>query len=397
MKTVFLSPEPPYPLHGGGAYRVASLLHFFAALGPVDFILISHTGQPALLPPGLVRTQHVVTLKRNRRTPIARILRNAVRAVKGIPPLTDRMAGLEDQIRHALGPEHYDLGVIEHSWCARYIEQLHPACHQTILDLHNIESILHSRSARFAPLPVRAGHLRFAITARKHEALLLPRFSHVLATSQTDADAARQIAPSANLAVYPNSFPLLDLPCLTEENLVVFSANFEYHPNIDAIRWLMNDIWPAIRRNFPSHRLSLVGRGDENVRHLLSQDVHCTGPLENTFNSIAAASVVIAPLRSGSGTRLKIIEAWAAARPVVATSIAAEGLDALPNQNILIADTPVDFSAALTLLLTNPAERKRLGDAGRKTFEHSYTWNAAWAQLNSVLQPAPLVRTCWIY
>lgn len=390
MKTVFLSPEPPYPLHGGGAYRTASLIHYFAAFGPVDLILISATGQPALLPPGLVRKQHVIPLKRNSRTLAARILRNAGRAIRGVPPLSDRMSGLGVEISAALAAERYDFGIIEHFWCAGYLPELAAACHSTILDLHNIESILHRRSAALGPLPVRAGHLRFASAARRSESLLLPRFSRTLVTSEADAATAAAIAPTANLTIYPNSFPLLSPPSQTTERIVVFSANFEYHPNIDAVRFLIGSIWPVIRRSHPAHRLLLVGRGEKHIRHLLPDNhfedgIECTGPVETSFHEIARAEVVIAPLRTGSGTRLKIIEAWAAARPVVATTLAAEGLRAVHNQNLILADTPDEFSAAVCSLLDNPLEALRLSAAGRETYENYYTWNNSWNILDVAL------------
>ncbi len=383
MKALLLSPEPPYPLRSGGAYRTASLLHYLARIATVDFILISDSGQPALLPPGLVRTQHVIPLPPTGRGVVSRYLRNARRAIRGIPPLIDRLSGLETQVTTALGAEHYDIGIIEHFWCAPYISALRSSCEKTVLDLHNVESVLHQRSAAFSPFLVRAGHRRFANTSRKLEAALLPEFGLVLATSDHDAKLARALAPSARVSVYPNSFPLTPAPRPNEQPLVVFSANFEYHPNIDAVQFLIRDIWPAIRHQHPQHTLRLVGRGYIAVR---SPGVTVSGPVEDALAEIAQSAVVVAPVRSGSGTRIKIIEAWAAARPVVATPLAAEGLDARPGENIILAATPAEFSAAVNRLLDQPAERLRLGAAGRRTFEELYTWNAAWKKLDLDLQ-----------
>ena len=102
MRVLMLTPEPPYPLHGGGAYRIASLLHYFAGFADVDLILISDSGKAAILPPGLVKEQQVIPLRRHAKTPLARYLRNARRAISGVPPLIDRLAGLEGSVRHAL-------------------------------------------------------------------------------------------------------------------------------------------------------------------------------------------------------------------------------------------------------------------------------------------------------
>ena len=89
MEVLFLTPEPPYPLHGGGAYRIASLFHYFAQFAQVDMLLISDSGQAAELPAGLMRSQHVIPLPRHRRATAARYLRNARRAITGVPPLVE--------------------------------------------------------------------------------------------------------------------------------------------------------------------------------------------------------------------------------------------------------------------------------------------------------------------
>src|ERR1700690_577302 len=101
MRVLMLSPEPPYPLNGGGAFRTASLLHYFARFANVDLILLSQSGTPALLPPGLVRNQHVIPLPKHNSSVVARYFRNARRAIHGVPPLIDRLTGLDDAIKQA--------------------------------------------------------------------------------------------------------------------------------------------------------------------------------------------------------------------------------------------------------------------------------------------------------
>jgi polysaccharide biosynthesis protein PslH len=90
----------------------------------------------------------------------------------------------------------------------------------------------------------------------------------------------------------------------------------------------------------------------------------------------------VVPLLSGSGTRLKIIEAWAAGTAVVSTSVGAEGLPGRHGENILLADGPESFATAVTLLLESPLDRQRIGRAGRDQYEREFTWNAAWSALD---------------
>jgi len=389
---LMLSPEPPYPLNGGGAYRTASLVHYFRRFADVDLIQISESGEPALLPPGLVRSQKVIALPPHGKGWLARYLRNAGRAMRGVPPLIDRLSGLDHAIARAIGTERYDIGIIEHFWCAPYVEQLAAVCAITVLDLHNIESVLHERCAIVERGLVALGHQRFAAVSRRLERQLLPRFSLVLVTSEAEAERAGRLAPSAQIQMYPNALPWVAMPQIVTQPVVVFPANFEYHPNIDAVRFMVAEIWPEVKKLRPELRLRLVGRGDRFIRHLIpsGMDIELTGAVPSTFEEIAAAAIVIAPLRTGSGTRIKILEAWAAGRPIVATPLAAEGLRVQDGSNdggnIVLAADPAGFAAAIVRVLSDPVSTQRMALAGRHTFERHYTWEAAWWNLDANLQ-----------
>lgn len=388
---LMLSPEPPYPLNGGGAYRVASLAHYFAQFAELDLVLFSNSGRAAELPAGLVRSQTVIALPLHNPGIAARYFRNARRAFQGTPPLIDRLSGHAGQLAQALAGKHYDLGIVEHFWCAPYLDQISRVCDTTVLDLHNIESVLHARCARTSRGLVAAGHRRFAACYRTLEQELLPKFSMVLATSEPDAVAIQQLAIRANVAVYPNALPAVAPPKTTEQPVVAFSGNFEYHPNIDAVDFLVNSIWPEVRRKCPDLRLRLVGRGDAFIRHLLPSgfDIEVTGAIDDALSQIAAARIVVAPLRAGSGTRIKILEAWAAARPVVATSLAAEGLEYVKDRDLLIANEGPSIAGAIAGLNADPEQRARIAACGRHLFEERYTWQAAWRALSAALAFSP--------
>ncbi len=108
--------------------------------------------------------------------------------------------------------------------------------------------------------------------------------------------------------------------------------------------------------------------------------------MEDAIGHLAAAKVAVVPILSGSGTRLKIIEAWAAGTAVVSTSLGAEGLPARDGENILLADDPSSFSGAVSRLLESPAERERIGRAGRDRYEREFTWESAWGMLDREFQ-----------
>jgi glycosyltransferase involved in cell wall biosynthesis len=384
---LMLSPEAPYPLNGGGAFRVASLAHYFAQFAELDLVLFSNTGKGAELPPGLVRQQTVIPLPPHNSGTVARYFRNARRAFGGRPPLIDRLSGHDAELSRLLAGKHYDLGIVEHFWCAPYLEPVSAVCERTALDLHNIESVLHARCVQTSSGLVAAGHRRFAACYRRLEEELLPRYGVVLTASETDAAIVREVAPGANVAVYPNSLPLMPAPKVTEQPIVVFSGNFEYHPNIDAVDFLVKSVWPEVHQKCPELRLRLVGRGDAFIRHLLPSgfEIEVTGAVDDALAQIAAARIVVAPLRAGSGTRIKILEAWAAARPVIATSLAAEGLEYVKDRDLLIANEGPSIAGAIAGLNADPERRARIAASGRRLFEERYTWQATWRALSAAL------------
>jgi glycosyltransferase involved in cell wall biosynthesis len=126
-----------------------------------------------------------------------------------------------------------------------------------------------------------------------------------------------------------------------------------------------------------------VGRNQHAVRRFTDGDrrIELTGPVPDAVAELASAQVAVVPLLAGSGTRLKIMEAWAAGRAVVSTSLGAEGLDVRHGKHLLLADDPAGFAAAVSKLLESEELRGQLGAAGRALYERCYTWEAAWAGL----------------
>ena len=384
---LLIAPEAPFPLAGGGALRTASLLHYLSRHYAVDLIVFRQPGAPdprTALPGNLVRRVVVIDLPANRRNVAAKALRNALRAARAVPPLVDRFSGFEAEVAHAVSGRQYRVGMIEHSWCAPYVAQIANVCEKTVLDLHNIESVLHERCAASERAPAGLVHRIFRDASRKLERAWLPRFSSVLATSEVDAALARAIAPEARVKVYPNAIPLSPLHPRTNEPAVVFSGNMEYHPNRSAVRYFRREIWPLLRERWPELVWRLVGKNATAVRAFTAGDprIEVIGDVEDAVRELARAQVAVVPLLAGSGTRLKILEAWAAGTPVVSTTLGAEGLPAREGEHILLADGPVAFAEAASRLLACCELRDSLGVAGRLLMEKEFTWESAWRNLD---------------
>lgn len=383
---LFLSPEAPYPFTGGGSLRSAALLEYLAARYAVDVIVFREPSAPdprAGFPAGLVREICVVDLPYHSRRLLSRAGRNLARILAGRAPLNDRFAGFAAPVAAFLRGRQYRLAVIEHFWCAPYSEQLAPHADRIFLDLHNVESAFYRSFARSESWPASIALRQFERSCRALERRWLPRFSLLLVTSAEDSSRVRQICPGAPTHLYPNTIPLTPLPEVPEEPALVFSGNLEYQPNISAVCFFRRRIWPLLRERWPDLIWRLVGKNPRGVARHVAGDprIELTGPVGNAVEVLAAARVVVVPLLAGSGTRIKILEAWAAGRAVVSTTLGAEGLPARDGEHLVLADSPEAFAAAVSRLLASPAERQRLGRAGRALYERQFTWQQGWDNL----------------
>ena len=392
---LILSPEPPYPLHGGGPQRTASLLNYLARYYTVDLILFRQPGAPdptLAIPPGLVRSTRILKLPYHRNDVASRVLRNSLRMMRGTPPLVDRFSGFETFLAQELSQARYQIGIVEHFWCAPYAAVLNQICDRLVLDLHNIESALHASCAAAEPWIAALGHRRFGPASLRLEREWLPRYGRILTTSQADADRVHSISPTSLVTVYPNSTPWVPRPQREPSHSLAFSGNLRYHPNQSAFRYFRDSIWPLLRDRFPNLRWRIIGKNPEGVEPLVRGDsrIELVGPVPDAVSELARSEVVVAPLISGSGTRVKIIEAWAAGRAVVATTIAAEGLSTAHGENFLLADTAADFAHQIARLLEDSVLRSRIADGGRRKFEDEYTWEAAWRALGTTMLPSQL-------
>ncbi len=382
-----MSPESPFPTIGGGPIRSASLFEYLADRSELDVVTFRQPGDPdprERFPPGRAHSIYVVDLPHHSKSAPSRVVRNLGRAMRGRPPLTDRFSGFERQIESALHGRHYDAAMIEHFWCAPYEPLLRRYCDRVYVDLHNIESAWHRTLAASESSAAGLIHKRFAQSSEALERKLLPRFDALLVTSAADAERVRSLAPAAKCIVYPNALPEIPRPSATERNSIVFSGNLEYQPNISAIRHFQRNIWPSIREQCPGLIWEIIGKNPHLIEESVRGDerVHVIGPVADAVERIAGAKVAVVPLLAGSGTRIKILEAWAAATAVVSTSLGAEGLEYRNEEDMIVADTPSAFSEAVIGLVQDKEHRGRIGLSGRAHYEQKYTWSVAFAGLD---------------
>lgn len=241
--------------------------------------------------------------------------------------------------------------------------------------------------------PNSKARLRALLTQAKARAYWRKRFARyqaITAVSEEEARAVRAIARTVPVEIVPNgvdvgAFGVRDPACVKPLQLV-YNGSPTYKPNRDAVLWFAREILPRVRRILPDVRLCVTGRFDANDTELTGLSaVQLTGFLPDVRLTVAESSVCVVPLRSGGGTRLKILEAWAANVPVVSTPVGAAGLGAKDGMHLLLAQTEADFANAVLRLLQNLPMAQQIADTAHMYVAQTFDWRIGAARLNELL------------
>jgi polysaccharide biosynthesis protein PslH len=208
-----------------------------------------------------------------------------------------------------------------------------------------------------------------------YERAMPSRFAHVVVCKAEDRSFMQ---PQDNVTVVPNGAdvrPATDAR-LAQPDDMLFLGSMGYPPNVDAVTYFAAEVLPRVRQQRPTARFSIVGKETANEVHRLHDGQACVvhGAVPDVVPHYAHAGVVVAPIRLGAGTRLKVLEALMFGKAVVATSIAIEGLDLRPGVDLEVADTPDEFADACLGLMKNEGRRRELGDVGRQRVCALYDW-----------------------
>lgn len=246
-----------------------------------------------------------------------------------------------------------------------------------VLDLDDIEHRVEARISRLtADWSSRISRIARAVGLIRLERRSVGRAGRTLVCSDDDRLWISRNFGARGVITVPNAVDVPPQIAEVERTAnVLFVGTLGYEPNIDAARWLIEEIWPDVRARHPEATLSIVGRGQQNVqtRREIPEGVRFLGFVDELAPLYARAQVVVCPLRSGGGTRIKIIEAAMHARPVLSTSLGAEGLAFEPSSEIVIENTAEALTATLTDLLANPARCQRIGRAARQRAVELYS------------------------
>ena len=283
------------------------------------------------------------------------------------------------ELQALLERETYDVILVDFMVAAGAIPWDWPT--PKVLFTHNVEATIWRRHYEVAANPAWKAiswleWKRMEAAERRYLRLA----DHVLTVSGTDRDAFTPFIDPKQISVINTGVDVdyfQPMPVEEAPNSLVFTGSMDWLPNEDAIFYFVDAIFPFIKQECPEVSLEVVGRSPSRKLQALAgkeKSLRLTGWVEDIRPFVARGSVCIVPLRIGGGTRLKIFEAMAMSKAVVSTTIGAEGLPVQTGENIVLADTPKDFAAAVLSLLRDSLRRKRLGTAARALVQENYSW-----------------------
>lgn len=383
MRTLVVATEYPWPLNSGSRRRLANTVEALCRCGPTElFSAVSHSRSDFAPPPDswdLARYQRVAI--DDRPPGPADVLRALLRpTVPFEMPVRARRAMSSALREFVQGP--YDLVWFfqVRAWVLAGGLALAPE----VVDIDDLEDekIL-ARAALPRPDDEQRGLLRKGAARlwtnedvrrwRRLHRLVARRASATVVCS--DLDARRSGLPGVR--VLANGYPTPDhpvgRPAVSSPPVIVFQGTLRYPPNADAARYLVEDVGPRLRALVPTAQIRLVGLGSPALAGLDDPpSVTMTGQVDDITDELARADIIIIPLRYGSGTRVKILEAFAHRIPVVSTTIGAEGLDVRAGQHLLVADDPDGLARACAQLLADDGLRHAIVEQAHSLFLDRY-------------------------
>lgn len=393
MRLLFISHPYPWPLNSGGQIRQFELIRGLAQRHEVTLLALSPRFDDSCgqFPPSPLEDMCERVIEADWR---ALIPAAAVRRFHEFGPLRQRLSDL------IWWPYSREAGPWLSDQVIDLFRQVNADCQPEIVWVDRSFVAEAARAAGLGPLVVdvddilthcRSGQLRAAgwykskplhylelVKLGRYERHLTRRFETLVVCKEEDRAFFGRARDQ--IRVVPNGTKIVPAcdPAAEQPGVVQFVGTLDYPPNVDAVRHFAGCVWPLVRAAAPQATFHVTGYSLENTLLPLhdGQTVHVHQNVPSVDPYYDAASIVVSPVRIGSGTKLKVLEALIHGKALIATSHSAKGLGLRPGIDFEMADDPRQFAAACAQLLNDPARRRELGAAGRENVVRRFDWNA---------------------
>lgn len=398
MKILFLATWYPYPPNNGSKLRVSYLLKALAQKHDVTLIAFDFDTPDSASERW--SDSDLAYVERIPIDPFAAARRGRLLSHFSLRSTAARIVpAMRSAVRRQLQGGGTDVMIASTFMCSAYALETPPSLVR-ILEEHN--SLTRWMWDRYRQQTSPSQRLRCWLSwqkTRHFEARLFKHFDLVTAVSTQDASAMTMMLPGypGPVEIVPNGVdcqhnrPEMDK---RTDHTLIYNGALTYSANYDAMQYFLSAIFPLIRQSMPGVRLTITGSTDgvDLGKLALDDAVNFSGYVQDVRGPVTLAAVCVVPLRKGSGTRLKILEAMALGTPIVATSKGAEGLEVVSGTHLLLADTPEDFAKATITLLGDSALRATLATNARRLVEEKYDWQQIGARFVRLVEQAAALK-----
>ncbi|MFT3818022.1 MAG: TIGR03087 family PEP-CTERM/XrtA system glycosyltransferase [Rubrivivax sp.] len=297
-------------------------------------------------------------------------------------------AELAREVRRLLAAQAWDLIFVHCSSVAQYVEHVRDV--PKILDFGDMDSQKWLEYAQVKPFPLSLGYWLEGQKMLAAEKRLARRFELCTATTRAEWETLDGYGTGAATDWFPNG---VDAEFFSpadgayDADTISFIGRMDYYPNQECMARFCRETWPLLKARRPAMKLLIVGADPSPEMRALGQHpgVTVTGSVPDVRPYVRGSALMVAPLAIARGTQNKILEAMAMGVPVVTSRVAAGGVDALPEQHLLVADEPAAVAAAILRIVEDAGERRRLSEAGRARMLSHHSWAGSMQRLDAII------------
>ncbi len=297
--------------------------------------------------------------------------------------------GYASKLRELLQANTYDVIILQGLYLVQYAEIIKSMCKaKLVMRSHNVEHEIWQRLAGQEPSFLKKAYLNLlAMRMKTYEKEKINICDSTIAITDKDLSIFKKMGLAKPSASIPGSIQIGAKQETTNEiHAVFFLGSFDWLPNIQGVYWFIEEVWKRLSEDYPNWQFYIAGRNFKGEMKMGGTSrVHWIGEVEDAVRFMSEKNIMIVPLFSGSGMRIKIIEAMMCGKPIVSTTIGAEGIECKDGENIFIADSKEMFREKLIQLMTNQPYALQMGLNARKRAEEHYSIDGVGRRLRKFL------------